>query len=120
MVAREDILKYANISYNTKSERLWTKFPGYEVLRHNRNKKWYALIANVSRNKIGLSGEELIDILNVKCDPDMVAVLSSQKGIIPAYHMNKRHWITIILDGTVSDQEIYHLLDLSYEITKSL
>ena len=118
MVTRADLLKYAKETYDTKSERLWAKYPTNEVLRHRRNRKWYAIIMDVSRNKVGLEGEELVDILDVKCDPDMIALLSPQRGFAPAYHMNKKHWITIILDGTVADDEVYNLLDLSYELTR--
>lgn len=118
MVTREDILEYADENYNTKSEHLWEKYPSYEVLRHNSSRKWYAVIMDIPRNKIGLDGEELIDVLDIKCDPDMVLLLSSQKGFCEAYHMNKKHWITIVLDGTVSDEEIYNLLDMSYELTR--
>lgn len=118
MVTRADVLQYADENYNTKSEHLWAKYPSYEVLRHGGNKKWYAVIMDIPRNKVGLDGEESIDILDVKCEPDMVLLLSSQKGFCEAYHMNKKHWITIILDGTVEDEEIYNLLDMSYELTR--
>lgn len=118
MVTRADILKYAEEYYNTKPEHLWAKYPSFEVLRHSRNRKWYAIMMDVPQNKVGLDGDEIIDILNVKCEPDMVALLSSQKGFSHAYHMNKKHWITIILDGTVADNEIYNLLDISYEMTQ--
>ena len=118
MVTRSDILKYADENFHTKSEHLWAKFPSYEVLRHNRNRKWYAAIMDVPRNKVGLEGEDLVDILNVKGNPDMIVSLLSQKGFFHAYHMNKQHWITIILDGTVADEEIYQLLDISYEMTR--
>lgn len=118
MTTRADILKYALDNYNTKSEHPWEKYPDSEILRHGRNKKWYALIMDISGKKVGLESDEIIDIMNVKCNPDMVLALSSQKGFFPAYHMNKQHWITIILDGTVDDNEIFNLLDLSYELTK--
>ena len=118
MVTRADILKYADENYNTKPEHLWEKYPSYEVLRHSRNKKWYAIIMDVPRNKVGLDGEDIIDILDIKCEPEMVIALSSQKGFFRAYHMNKKHWITIILNGTIMDDEIYNLLDISYEMTK--
>lgn len=118
MVTRADILKYADENYNTKSEHLWAKYPRYEVLRHGGNKKWYAVIMDIPRNTVGLDGEENIDILDVKCEPDMILLLSTQKGFCRAYHMNKKHWITIILDGTVADEEIYNLLDMSYELTR--
>lgn len=118
MVTRADILKYADENYNTKPEHLWAKYPSYEVLRHRRNGKWYAIIMDVPQNKVGLDGEEAVDILDIKCEPDMVVSLSAQKGFARAYHMNKQHWLTIILDGTVADDEIYNLLDISYEMTK--
>lgn len=118
MVTRKELLEYADENYNTQSEHLWAKYPSYEVLRHNSNRKWYAVIMDIPGNKVGLDGEELIDILDVKCEPDMVPLLSSQKGFCEAYHMNKKHWITIVLDGTAADEEIYNLLDMSYELTK--
>ncbi len=118
MVTREDLLRYAHENYGTQSEHPWPEYPLSEILRHERNRKWYALITDVSRNKVGLHGDEPIDILNVKCDPDMVLALSSQEGFSRAWHMNKKHWLTVILNGTVTDDEIYRLLDLSYELTK--
>lgn len=117
MVTRADILRYADENYNTKPEHLWPEYPTTEILRHERGRKWYALITDVPRNKVGLEGDERVDILNVKCGPDMVLALSSQEGFFRAYHMNKKHWLTIILNGTVADDEVYHLLDISYEMT---
>ncbi len=118
MVTRADILRYAEKNYQTKPEHPWPESPTSEVLRHRRNRKWYALITDVARNKVGLEGDELIDILNVKCDPEIVFALSSQEGFSPAWHMNKKHWLTIILNGKAADDEVYRLLDLSYEMTE--
>lgn len=117
MVTRADILRYADENYNTKPEHLWPEYPTTEILRHERNRKWYALITDVPGNKVGLEGNEPVDILNVKCEPDMVLALSSQEGFSRAYHMNKKHWLTVILNGTIADDEVYHLLDTSYEMT---
>lgn len=118
MVNRSDVLRYAEEIYKTISEHLWDKYPSYEVLRHKHNEKWYAIIMNVPKNKVGLEGDEVIDILDIKCEPEMVAPLSSREGFSRAYHMNKEHWLTVILNGTVSDEEIYSLIDTSYELTK--
>lgn len=118
MVTRNDVLKYVYEKYGTKSEHLWAKFPTYEVLRQSNNSKWYAALLDVQRNKVGLEGDEMVDILDLKCEPDMVVALAVQEGFAPAYHMNKKHWITVILDGTVQDEVIYNLIDLSYEITE--
>ena len=118
MITRDSLLEYIAQKYHTIPEYLWTSAPEYAVLRHKKNRKWYAIIMNVTPDKVGLQGMDLIDILDIKGDPDMIATLISQKGFYPAYHMNKQHWITIVLDGTVSDETIYQMLDISYELTK--
>ena len=72
---------------------------------------------SVPKNKIGLSGNESIDIVNVKCDPIMIGSLLTSDGFFPAYHMNKTNWITIALDDSVPDDTIKMLLQISFELT---
>lgn len=117
-MTREDLIQYAYETYGTQIEYLWKSSPDNGILRHKHNRKWYAAILPVAGNKVGLDSDEIIDILDLKCEPDMIYSLCEQRGFAPAYHMNKKHWITIILDGTVSKDVIYNLLDLSYEMTK--
>ena len=117
-INREEIFEYVKDKFSTVPEYLWQKFPRYAVLRHNDNTKWYAAVMNVSKHKLGIGGNEEIDILDIKCDPLMIGSLLEKKGFLPAYHMNKEHWITIILDGGVSKEEIFNLLDLSFDLTK--
>lgn len=93
------------------------KFPEYCVFRHKNNKKWFALIMDVPKSKIGLKGNERIDILDVKCDPILIGSLLREKGFFPAYHMSKSSWITIALDDSVDDEKIKWLIDMSYELT---
>ena len=116
MVTRADILKYVDKHYHTKPEHLWEKYPTSEILRHERNRKWYALITDVSRNKVGLESDELIDILNVKCEPDLVFALSSQAGFSPAWHMNKKHWCTVQVNH-IPDETLDELIKISFDIT---
>ena len=118
MITRADILAYAKENYDTDPERLWAKYPEYEVLRHRNNQKWYAILMNVPGNKLGLESDDVIDILDIKCEPDMILSLSTQTGFASAYHMNKKHWLTILLNGSIDDDEVYNLLDMSYEMTK--
>lgn len=115
---RNKVLKTALERYHTKPEYLWAKTPTAAVLRHEENQKWYALIMDVQKNKLGLEGEECVDILNVKADPVMAASFLLEDGILPAYHMNKKHWMTILLDGTVPMKTIELLLDVSFELTQ--
>ena len=73
---------------------------------------------SVTNDKVGLKGEGNIDILNVKCEPERVMILSQQPGFAPAYHMNKKHWISIILGGDAPDALIFELIDISYKLTR--
>lgn len=120
---RESVFKYAADKYKTNPEYLWASYPEYAVLRHLDNKKWYAVIMNVQKKKLGLSGKDfgkdVVDILDVKVDPVMGGSLLAEKGFMPAYHMHKGNWITVLLDGTVSDDMIFFLLDMSFELTAS-
>lgn len=116
---REDIYEFAAEQYGTEPEYLWMKFPDYAVLRHAENRKWYAIIMDVQRKKLGLSGDGFVDIMDIKCDPATAWSLLSEKGILPAYHMNKRNWITVLLDGTVEKDLLFSLLEMSFDITKN-
>ncbi len=68
---------------------------------------------------LGLRGTESLDVVNFKCDPILIGSLRGEPGIFPAYHMNKEQWLTAALDGSVSDEQIKMLLDMSYEATAS-
>ena len=117
--AKDAVLQYAQEQFGAEPEYLWAKFPGTAVLRHSNNSKWYALFTNVFRRKLGLSGNESVEVLVVKCDPVLIGSLLARPGFRPGYHMSKTTWITILLDGTVPADEIYPLLDLSYDLTKT-
>lgn len=95
----------------------WEDTPDYVVFRHADNRKWFALIANIKYQTLGLDRPGNVDFINLKSDPDLIDALTLEPGILPAYHMNKRHWITIPLDGSCPDDRIKSLIDLSYQLT---
>ena len=115
-MTRDELFQYAQDYHNVRPEYLWARTPGYAILRHAQNRKWYAAVIDISRARLGLPGEEIIDILNVKCDPALAASLNTQPGFLPAYHMNKEHWNTIILDDSIPDQEVQRMIDESYRL----
>lgn len=117
-VKRQDILRYAQEAYGTEAEYLWGDTPTAAVLRHKTNRKWYAVLMEVPKGRLGLSGEGVADVLNVKCDPLLIGSLLRSKGFLPAYHMSKAHWISILLDGSLSAEDIFPLLDLSFQMTE--
>jgi predicted DNA-binding protein (MmcQ/YjbR family) len=118
MINRNEIFAYVKEKFDTEPDYPWFKFPNYAVLRHNGDGKWYGLIMNVPRIKLGLSGEGSLDIINLKCDPGLNSLLRNEQGILPAYHMNKEHWISIVLDSPFPKEEIYNLINWSHDLTK--
>lgn len=112
---RKELFEWVKETYGTEPDYPWNDWNC--VLRHKHNNKWYALIMEINESKLGLSGERIVDVVNVKCDPLLIGSLRQQKGFFPAYHMNKDRWISIILDGTVPSEEIKNLISFSYELT---
>ena len=112
---RERITQYIQEAFGTEAEYLWADSPGNAVFRHPASKKWYAAMMRVLPEKLGLPSGEALDIMDIKCDTIMIGSLLSTEGFFPAYHMNKNHWISIVLDGSVSDDQIIPLLELSYD-----
>lgn len=113
---REEIFEWVNQTYGTEPDYPWKSRNA--VLRHQDNNKWYGLILEVSERKLGLNGDGMADVLNVKCDPMLIGSLRQQKGYFPAYHMNKENWISILLDYSVPSDTIKNLIELSYHMTK--
>lgn len=95
----------------------WEDTPEYTVFRHADNRKWFALVADVKYQTLGLDKPGIVNFINLKCDPDLVEEVVAHPGILPAYHMNKRHWITVLLDGSCAESELKSLIDLSYRLT---
>lgn len=116
---RDDVLEYALNNHGTTPDYPWIALPGYAVLRHCDNKKWYGIIMDVPKEKLGLSGQKTVDVLEIKCNPDMIGSLLTMKGFLPAYHMNRGNWITILLDTSADKETIFSLLEISYELTAS-
>ena len=114
---RDTLFAYAKKHYQTTPVYLWRNLPGYAVLRHPENQKWYALLLCVPREKAGLTGDGMIDLMDVKCDPVLAGSLRAHPGILPGYHMNKAGWISLCLDGSVETELLFPLLDPSYLLT---
>ncbi len=108
--------------YQTYSDTTDNPFKDFQgaVLRNHNNKKWYGLIMSIQADKLLHNNDEsLIEVLNVKVKPDNLNEYLKINGIYPAYHMNKKNWISIILDSTVDFNIITHLIDESYNLTES-
>ena len=115
---REELESYILNHYAAQPDYPWADTPRAAVFRHAGNRKWFALIMEVPRDKLGLAGTEKLDIVNLACDPILISSLRGETSIFPAYHMNKASWLTAALDGSVPAETIELLLDVSYELTK--
>jgi predicted DNA-binding protein (MmcQ/YjbR family) len=88
------------------------------VFRHPDNKKWFALVMTIKKRRLGIDSDEFINLVNMKCAPEIIDDLWKESGVFPAYHMNKKHWITVILDGSMPDERLFELIDNSYALGK--
>lgn len=112
----KEIVKYITEKYNDKLEYLWEKFPDNAIVRRKDNKKWYAVILTVNKQKLGFKEDVKTEILDLRADDTEDIV--NEKTIFRGYHMNKKHWITIVLDESVSSEFIKERIDKSYKLAK--
>ncbi len=112
----KQLIAYVRETYGDELEFLWEKFADNAVWRRRDNRKWYAAILTVSRRKLGLSSDEIVEILDFRMEPEILDKTVDAKRYFRGWHMNKRSWATIVLDGTVAFDEICRRLDESYRL----
>ena len=112
------IIEYVNVKYSIEFEYLWAKFPNNAIVRRLDNQKWFAALLTVERSKIGVSGEGIIEVIDLKMRAEDKEKIIGNDKYLPGYHMNKNHWFTICLDGRVSFEEIIDELNASYQLVK--
>lgn len=110
------VINYIREKFKDELEFLWQKFSDNAVVRRSDNKKWYMVMLVISKAKLGLPNDENIEILDLRSDPEDIESVVDNKKYFRGYHMNKKHWITICLDGSVPIEEIYDRIDKSYDI----
>lgn len=119
MFDKEKLIQYIQEEYGANPEYLWASYPEFAVFRQRSNSKWFVIAMNVTKDKLGLDDKAEVDIVNVKCQPENVGALTMIEGIRPGYHMNKKYWISIMLDGSVDENMICDLVNESYELTRA-
>lgn len=113
------LVEYGRERYGEECEFLWERTPDNGILRRADNRKWYAAILTVAGNKVGLSTDDIVEIVDLRADPREVPALIHRRGFAPAWHMNKRSWVTVLLDGSVEFSTIEGLIDGSRELAAS-
>lgn len=114
----QKLIEYVRQEYGDELEYLWEKFPDNAIWRRKDNKKWYAALLTVSRRKLGMESDELVEIIDLRSEPQALARLVDNTRYYPGWHMNKKHWYTIVLDDSVPLAEICHRINESYLLAK--
>ena len=116
-MTKDELIGYVGERFSVSAEYPWSD--ENFIFRHRENRKWFAVAMRVPYRKLGLDREGEADIVDVKCDPMLMGSYRSQPGILPGYHMNKEHWLTILLDGSAEDSLIKELFEISFNMTLS-
>lgn len=110
----EEVIAYVRKTYGDELKFLWEKFAGNAVWRRQDTKKWYGVLLTVQKRKLGIASDETVEIIDLRISPEELAVLLDNENYFPGYHMNKKHWFTIILNDSVALEEICRRIDSSY------
>ena len=116
-MTRQAFLEYCLDTYGTAADYPFDEDFETAVLRHAGSRKWYALVMRISRRKVGIDSDEMVDVVNLKLPLEMFGSFGAADGVYPAYHMNKVHWISVVLNDA-GDDLIEFLVHASYEGTK--
>lgn len=110
------LMNYISQRYQGRIEYLWERSPDSGAIRHRDTLKWYGVFMTIDWKKLDVGKSGNIEVLNVKTN--QAADLTHEKGIYPAFHMNKKYWVSIPLDNTLADEELFSLVDRSWQLTK--
>ena len=113
-----EIIDYARNKFGDEEEYLWEKFPDNAVLRRRDTKKWYAVILTVPYIKFGIEREGTVEVIDMRMDLDELEKTVDNRTYFRGWHMNKKHWVTMLLDGTAPLEEIIRRLNESYNMAK--
>ncbi len=114
----QSVIKYVAEKYGDKLEFLWKKFDDNAIWRRQDNKKWYGVILTIPKSKLGLPSDERVEILDLRADPERIPEMLDGVKIFGGWHMNKKHWITVCLDGSLPLDDICRMIDISYNLAK--
>lgn len=109
-------IKYIKEKYQDECEFPWDD--DNMIIRNKGSKKWYALFMTISKTKLGIESEQDVEVVNLHTLPEISEIAIDNKGVFPAYHMNKKSWITVVLDSTISDEELFDFIDNSYNLSR--
>lgn len=110
------VIKYIMDKYGDSLEFLWEKFDDNGIWRNKKNNKWYAALLTAKSTYFGIDSDETIEVIDLRYEKGKVSEIIDNKKVFPGYHMNKSSWITIKLDDSMDNLELFKLVDNSYNI----
>lgn len=111
-------IAYIRNTYHSELEYLWEKNTETSIWRRNDNKKWYGVLMKVSRRKFGLPSDERAEVINLRMEPAALDSCLDGKNFFRGWHMNKKHWVSVILDGGITNETLFSMIDESYRLAK--
>lgn len=114
------LMEYCERKFGTEPEAPWEDSPDAYTFKTAKRNKWYALFMTIPYKSLGLVAKGALDVVNIKLPPEKVLDLIDRVHFYPAYHMNKKHWITIVLNKEVDEPLVQQLLDESYGLVEKL
>ena len=118
-MTKQEFLEYCLDTYATTPDYPFDDWMESAVLRHADSRKWYAIVMRVSRRKFGFDSDEMIDVVNLKLPTEMFGSFGASDGVYPAYHMNKLHWISVLLPDA-PDDTVEFLVGVSHSATQKI
>ncbi len=112
------LIDYVKEKHQDELEHLWEKTPEDAIWRRKDNRKWYGIIMAIPEKKLGFAGEEIVEVADLRGNPNEIASMIDGKTYFPAWHMNKKNWYTVLLDGSLPDEELFARLEDSYNLAK--
>lgn len=112
----EKVIAYSREKYGSEPEFLWADTPDICVLRRQNTSKWFAALLVIPKSRLGLEGDERVNIIDLRMKPEELISAVNGKNYFLGYHMNKKHWVTILLDGSVAESELIKRIDDSFAL----
>ena len=112
------LMEYCERKFGTEPEAPWEDSPDAYTFKTAKRNKWYALFMTIPYKSLGLVAKGTLDVVNIKLPPEKVLGLIDRVHFYPAYHMNKLHWIPVLLPDAAEDTVAF-LANVSYETTKA-
>lgn len=114
-MTKDELIRFVANRFSADPEYPWAD-ENY-IFRHHNNRKWFAVGMKIAYRRLQIDQDVDVDIVDVKCGPLLMDAYRKQPGILRGYHMNKDHWITILLDGSADDGLVQELFEISYDLT---